>query len=128
MRGSGSELFAVRFDTGARQRFLFAVHHIENARQVIVCRAFYKKRTVIFLCPALAHDKSIFLQFYKIHKNYQINLKKFIKLIQTQLCCLLVIETRFDVKTQFECRVTYKFNHIFYNSTKLHHRCFDKQV
>jgi hypothetical protein len=109
---------------------IFVCHasHWKRTTKVIVCRAFYKKRTVIFLCHALAHAKSIFLQFYKIHKNYQINFKKIIKLIQTKLCCLLLIEIRFDVKTQFECRVTYKFNHIIHNSTKLIHRCFEKQV
>jgi hypothetical protein len=90
---------------------------LETHGKGIFCRAFYKSAW-----------QSSFLQLYKIHKNYQINFKITIKLIQTKLCCLLLIETRFDVKTQFECRVTYKFNHIFRNSTKLHRRCFEKQV
>jgi hypothetical protein len=49
-------------------------------------------------------------------------------LIHTKLCCLLLIETRFDVKSQFECRVTYECNHIFRNSTKHHRRYFEKQI
>jgi hypothetical protein len=30
----------------------------------------------------------------------------------------------FEVKTQFECHITYKSNHVLLNSMKLHRRCF----
>jgi hypothetical protein len=42
-------------------------------------------------------------------------LKKIIKLTQNKLYCLLLIETSFEVKTQFECCVTYKSNDIIHN-------------
>jgi hypothetical protein len=56
-----------------------------------------------------------FYNFYILHTNYQINLKKFRKLTQVKLCCLFLIETSFEVKTQFECHAAYKLtisNHI----------------
>jgi hypothetical protein len=62
-------LSAVRHMQNARQSYLFAVRFIKSARQ------------------------SIFQQFSKIYKNI-----KFIKLVQTKLCCLLLIETRLEVK------------------------------
>jgi hypothetical protein len=62
-------LSAVRHMQNTRQSYLFAVRFIKSARQ------------------------SIFQQFSKIYKNI-----KFIKLVQTKLCCLLLIETRLEVK------------------------------
>jgi hypothetical protein len=47
---------------GALCRALTARHTTNNIR----CRAFFNS----------AHDKQLFQQFYKIHKNYQISLKK----------------------------------------------------
>jgi hypothetical protein len=47
---------------GALCRKLTARHTTNNIR----CRAFFNS----------AHDKQFFQQFYKIHKNYQISLKK----------------------------------------------------
>jgi hypothetical protein len=47
------------------------------------------------------------------------------KLPQIKICCILLIQKSFEVKTQFECHIAYKSNHIFRNSMKFHWRCFD---
>jgi hypothetical protein len=47
--------------------------------------------------------------------------------MQIKLCCLLSLETRYEVKTQFECHAAYKANHIIRNSMKFLRRCFEKQ-
>jgi hypothetical protein len=103
----------------------------KRTANICVCRAPLRKRMAkVLFCRAFYKNarQTSFPQFYKIQENYQINFKNAIKLIQTNLCYLLLVETRFDDKTQFECRVTYKFNHIFRNSTKLHRRYFEKQI
>jgi hypothetical protein len=52
-------------------------------------------------------------------------MKKSRKLPQIKICCLFPIETSFEVKTQFECHIAYKSNHIFRNYMKFHRRCLD---
>jgi hypothetical protein len=56
--------------------------------------------------------QSKFSYLYLLHKNYQTRLKNSRKLEQTKSCCLLLIENKFEVKTQFECQITYKSNHM----------------
>jgi hypothetical protein len=56
--------------------------------------------------------QSKFSYLYLLHKNYQTRLKNSRKLKQIKLCCLLLIENKFEVKTQFECQITYKSNHM----------------
>jgi hypothetical protein len=72
-----------------------------------------------------AHDKYFFKTLCLIHKNYQTKFKIFRELIQIRLSCLLLIETSFEVKTQFEFGVACESNHIFRNSMELHERCFN---
>jgi predicted HTH transcriptional regulator len=56
----------------------FAVRLRKDARQRDICCAFFNG----------AHDKQCFPDFYKIHKNYLINVKNFINLTQVKLCCV----------------------------------------
>jgi hypothetical protein len=71
----------------------------------LFCRAPARRCMAKTSLPCADVRQTISRQYYKIHKNYQINLKNFRKLTQIKLCCLLLIETSFEVKTQFEWHV-----------------------
>jgi hypothetical protein len=51
---------------------------------------------------AKAHDKEFFHNYTLFIKVINTSLKNFRKLKQNNLCCLLLIENKFEVKTQFE--------------------------
>jgi hypothetical protein len=55
----------VRWPTGAHQTIFFAMGLTKDAQQRSLCGALFN----------IGHDKQFFQQFYKIQKNYQINLK-----------------------------------------------------
>jgi hypothetical protein len=61
------------------------------------CRASEQRRTTNTSLPCVfngANNKQFFQQFYKIHKNYQINLKNR-KLTQIKLCCPIAYRNKF---------------------------------
>jgi hypothetical protein len=96
--------------------------HITHGKVVSFVCAFNRAHNNVFL-PCAGTRQTIFLYCCNLYKNYQINFKKFRKLTQIKLCCLLLMETSFEVKTQFEYRIAYKCNPNF--RMKLHRRCFD---
>jgi hypothetical protein len=97
------------------------------------CRALHygARQTNCLSCTLkMTHDKTLFVvrqhtiilyNLWKLSNKFE----KIVKLTKVKLCFLLLIEISFEVKTQFEYRVTYKSNHIFRNSTKFHRTCFD---
>jgi hypothetical protein len=106
----GSEVGSVRGRRGCVGRWEFAWEVGRrrlpcaacHARQrTIVCHAFSIRCTTIFFRRALTHNKQFFYSFVKFIKIIK-QLKKLRKLTQIMLCCLLLIETSFEVKTQFE--------------------------
>jgi hypothetical protein len=64
----GLRVFAVRLERGARQRFLCRAPLVKRTAKPFLYRAPHKKRTVIFLCRALAHGKEFFYDFIKFIK------------------------------------------------------------
>jgi hypothetical protein len=77
-----------------------------------LCRAFWEDARQCSCLPCVDARQSNFSYLYLILKNYQTSLKNSRKLEQIKLCCLLLIENKFEVKTQFECQITYKSNHM----------------
>jgi hypothetical protein len=70
-----------------------------------ICRVLTCRSTTNDILFNVVHVKHFFQQFCQINKNYQINLKNLENQHKLSYGILLLIETSFDVKTQFEGHV-----------------------